>query len=222
MDRVRSPEKLSQYLEIMRTETARLSTLVERVLEFSRVQADARRYEPEHVKLATLVRETVEAFQRSLALEGFDIRIEDTSSSPIVFADPVAIEQVIVNLLDNAVKYSDGAKHVIVRLEETPAEVAISITDEGVGIPASDRHRIFDRFFRGSGARLNRQGFGLGLAIASELVAAHRGRIDVVSAPGKGSTFTVRLPLATRGPVEAEVSAESAAVQAETSATTRG
>ena len=210
MDRVRSPEKLSQYLEIMRTETARLSTLVERVLEFSRVQAHARRYEAERVNLAALVRETVEAFQRSLALEGFAIRIEDHGVAPVVFADPVAIEQVLVNLLDNAVKYSDAHKAVTVKLAQTATDAAISISDQGIGIAAADRNRIFEKFFRGSGAHLNRQGFGLGLAIARELVGAHRGRIDVVSAPGAGSTFTIRLPLAVRGQLAAAPSAEHA------------
>jgi signal transduction histidine kinase len=218
MERVRSPEKLSQYLEIMRTETARLSTLVERVLEFSRVHARARRYEPERVSLAPLVRETVEAFERSLALEGLRVRIDDRSAAPVVFADPVAIEQVLVNLLDNAVKYSAAArKEVTVRLGQTAAEATISVADNGIGIAEADRHRIFERFFRGQGAHLNRQGFGLGLAIARELVAAHRGRIDVVSAPGAGSTFTVRLPLAARAQADPVTSPK----QAEPSAATR-
>jgi signal transduction histidine kinase len=219
MDRVRSLEKQSQYLEIMRTETARLSTLVERVLEFSRVQAQGRRYEPERLSLAPLVRETVEAFQRSLALDGFRIRIDDQSETPVVFADPVAIEQVLVNLLDNAVKYSDGMKkEVSVRVAQTAAEATISVTDNGIGIAVADRHRIFDRFVRGPGAHLNRQGFGLGLAIARELVDAHRGRIDVVSAPGAGSTFTVRLPLVPRGQLEAVAASEQAAPSAATRA----
>jgi signal transduction histidine kinase len=219
MDRVRSPEKQSQYLEIMRTETARLTTLVERVLEFSRVQAEGRQYEPERVSLAPLVRETVEAFQRSLALDGFRIRIDDQSDTPVVFADPVALEQVLVNLLDNAVKYSGGIrKEVTVRLSQSAAEATISVSDNGIGIAEADRQRIFDRFERGPGAHMNRQGFGLGLAIARELVSAHRGKIEVASTLGAGSTFTVHLPLASRSQLDTVTSSEQAAPSAATRA----
>jgi signal transduction histidine kinase len=126
---------------------------------------------------------------------------------------------VLVNLLDNAVKYSDGSrKDVTVRLTQTPTEAMISVADTGIGIGEADRQRIFERFVRGPGAHLNRQGFGLGLAIARELVTAHRGRIEVVSAPGAGSTFTIRLPLAPRAQLEPIAPAEQAAPSAATRA----
>lgn len=198
MDRVRSPEKLAQYLEIMQAETVRLTALVERILEYSRAREHGRRYEREPTNLTQLVRETVLAFQRGMGLSDADIRVDDHGVSPIVRADSAALEQALVNLLDNAVKYSDTDKRIHIDIDQTPAEAVVRVTDHGVGIAAADLPRVFDKFFRGGTAGLNRQGFGLGLAIAQELVAAHLGQIDVSSEPGRGSVFTIRLPLARR------------------------
>lgn len=198
MDRVRSPEKLAHYLQIMRTETTRVAALVERVLEFSRVDSRGRTYELESLSLGPLVRETVEAFQRTLPPGEFALTVEDAGDAPIVAADPAAIEQVLLNLLDNAVKYSDRVKQIAVRVAVSGADAVIEVSDRGVGIDRADLARVFEKFYRGAGSSLHRQGFGLGLAIAQELVRAHRGRIEVVSTPGRGSTFRVRLPALAR------------------------
>ena len=107
MDRIRSPEKLGEYLDTIRAEAARLSTLVQRVLEFSRVQQD-RSYELEHVDFGALTRETVDAFAHGLAGHHFTFNVEIEEPGPYVHVDPAAIEQVLANLLDNAVKYSDA------------------------------------------------------------------------------------------------------------------
>lgn len=194
MDRVRTPEKLAQYLDIIRTEVARLSSLVQRILEFSRVQQQRRGLELERINLAALVRETVDAFQRSLSGQRFRFRVEEAGPAPIVDADPAALEQVLVNLLDNAVKYSDAVRDVTVRIGQSGHDAVIEVSDRGIGIPRADRDRVFEKFFRGSGASVHRPGFGLGLPIAQELVAAHHGRIELESTPGEGSTFRVRLP----------------------------
>jgi signal transduction histidine kinase len=195
LERVRSSAKLAEYLRIARAEAARLTSLVERILEFSRVQGSARSYELERVNLLPLVQETVDAFRQALAHEGVSVVVEPSGPSPVVAADPAAIEQVLVNLLDNAVKYSYGRREVLVRVGAVGSEAVIEVVDRGIGIRPEELPRIFDRFYRGSGAALNRQGFGLGLAIARELVAAHRGRIEVDSVVERGSTFRVRLPL---------------------------
>jgi signal transduction histidine kinase len=193
LERVKSPQKLARYHEILWEQTDRLSSLVERILEFSRVKRRGTSYEFERLDLTELVRETVEAFQRSLEPDGFDIEVVG-SGTPVVWADPAALEQALVNLLDNAVKYSGESRSIRVDVSAGPAAATIAVTDRGIGIPANERPHIFDRFYRGSGATMNRRGFGLGLAICAELVAAHRGRILVESEPGRGSTFTVKLP----------------------------
>lgn len=191
MDRVRSPEKLSEYLDTIRAEAARLSQLVQRVLEFSRMQQD-RRYELEHVDFGALTRETVDAFAHGLAGQ-FTFQVETDGPGPYVHVDPAAMEQALANLLDNAVKYSDAIKEVTVRVRSDRHTAIAEITDRGVGVADADRERIFDRFYRASGA-LHRPGFGLGLPIVRELVQAHGGRVDMSSVPGVGSTFRISLP----------------------------
>jgi nitrogen-specific signal transduction histidine kinase len=195
LERVKSPQKLARYHQVLWEQTERLSSLVERILEFSRVKRRDTSYEFERLDLGELVRETVEAFQRSLEPEGFDIEVVAVGSgASIVWADPAALEQALVNLLDNAVKYSGTSRWIRVDVSTGPSAATVAITDRGIGIPADERPHIFDRFYRGSGAPMNRHGFGLGLAICAELVSAHGGRVVVESEPGRGSTFTIRLP----------------------------
>jgi signal transduction histidine kinase len=194
MDRIRSPEKLAEYLDTIRAEAARLTALVQRVLEFSRVQ-ERRRYEFEQVDLGALVRETVDAFEHALTSERrFEVVIH--SPGPHVRADPAALEQVVANLLDNAVKYSDPSQPVTVSVRAERLMALIEVTDLGVGIPPAEQGRIFERFYRAKGAA-PRQGFGLGLPIVRELLQGQGGRVEVTSAPGAGSTFRVSLPCIT-------------------------
>ena len=193
LDRVKSPEKSAAYLEIVHKETRRLSTLVERILEFSRV-GGGRTYHFEPVDLRTLVRETTEAFAEKPPADTFRIVVEDDGSAGVINADPVALEQALVNLLDNAVKYSESAHDVVVRVRGTPHEAIVEVEDRGVGIARAEQARIFERFYRASGASRQR-GFGLGLAIVKEIIDAHRGRIDVESAPGRGTLIRLRLPM---------------------------
>jgi signal transduction histidine kinase len=193
MDRARSPEKLAQYLGIIRGEVARLSALVQRILEYSRLQQQ-RGYEFEPVDLSALVHETVLAFEHSLSGRQFSFAVETAGQPPTISADPAAIEQALVNLLDNAVKYSGSSRAIIVRLRTTSASAIIEVEDHGIGIERADRERIFEKFYRGKGASAHREGFGLGLPIVHELVKAHRGRIEVESAAGAGSVFRVVLP----------------------------
>jgi two-component system, OmpR family, phosphate regulon sensor histidine kinase PhoR len=192
LDRIRSPERLAEYLGTIRAEAARLSMLVQRVLEFSRLEQD-RSFEREHVDFGALTRETVEAFARGLANQHFKFTVEIEGPGPYVHVDPAAMEQVLANLLDNAVKYSDTIKEITVRVHGDRHSAVVEIADRGVGVAAADQSRVFDRFYRGSGA-LHRPGFGLGLPIVRDLVHAHGGRVDLTSVQGAGSTFRVTLP----------------------------
>ncbi len=195
MDRAKSPEKLAQYLGIIRGEVARLSALVQRILEFSRLQQQ-RGYEFERVDLVALVRETVLAFERSLSRQRLSFLVDAPVSALVISADPAAIEQALVNLLDNAVKYSGGPSEVVVRVGVHSNTAVIEVSDRGIGIDKADQARIFEKFYRGGGAAVHREGFGLGLPIVHELVQAHHGRVEVESVLGEGSTFRVILPLA--------------------------
>jgi signal transduction histidine kinase len=209
LDRAKSPEKLAQYLGIIRAEVARLSTLVQRILEFSRLQQQ-RGYEFERVNLSSLVRETVSAFEHSLSSQQFSFVVDMQAPAATISADPAAIEQALVNLLDNAIKYSGASREVIVRVRSQIGSAVIEVIDHGIGIERSDRERIFEKFYRGSGASIHRQGFGLGLPIVQELVHAHRGRVEMESVVGEGSTFRLVLPLASGpGGGEARVAAHA-------------
>jgi two-component system phosphate regulon sensor histidine kinase PhoR len=115
---------------------------------------------------------------------------------PPIVVDQNAIAQVLMNLLDNAVKYSNGDKRVDVAVSGDANSVRIAVRDHGVGIPASEQRKIFEKFYRvGSGLVHNVKGSGLGLAIVNHVVKAHGGSVEVLSAPGEGSTFTIVLPL---------------------------
>lgn len=190
LNRVRSPERVSEYLHTIHTEARKLSVLVQRVLEFSRVQ-QTRTLEREKVDMAALVRETVDAFGYGLDQpERFTVSVRGTI--PLVEADPAALEQAVLNLLDNAVKYSPAGQPVTVTVFADRSWVTIEVADRGVGIAPADQKRIFERFVRVSGAG-HREGFGLGLPIARGLVEAHGGRLDVSSVAGAGSTFRIHL-----------------------------
>ncbi|MGH9174071.1 MAG: sensor histidine kinase, partial [Vicinamibacterales bacterium] len=134
--------------------------------------------------------------ERSLSSQRFAFVVSVHGPAPTISADPAAIEQTLVNLLDNAVKYSGASKEVIVRVRSQPGSAVIEVTDRGIGIDKADRDRIFEKFYRGSGASVHREGFGLGLPIIQELVQAHHGRVEVESVLGEGSTFRIVLPIA--------------------------
>jgi two-component system phosphate regulon sensor histidine kinase PhoR len=192
MDRIRSPEKLAEYLDTIRAEAQRLSTLVQRVLEFSRVQ-QARTYEFERVDLGALVRETVDAFAHGLSSRQVSFEVRQEGPGPYVLGDPAALEQVVANLLDNAVKYSGAGQPVTVTVGAERHLAVVTVEDRGVGIAKADQARIFERFYRVHGAS-RAPGFGLGLPIVREIVQAQRGRVEVASVPNVGSTFRVTLP----------------------------
>ena len=126
--------------------------------------------------------------------------------------DRDAIAQVLMNLLDNAVKYSNGDKRVAVSIDSDEAFVRIAVEDHGIGIPASEQKKIFEKFYRvGSGLVHNVKGSGLGLAIVAHVVKAHGGRVEVTSAAGEGSTFTIVLPKGVAAPVESPKTKETEA-----------
>jgi signal transduction histidine kinase len=194
LDRIHSPEKLAEYLGIIRGEVGRLSSLVQRILEFSSVQQ--RRLEFDDVNLRDLVEETVDAFRASLTGQHFTFHLEHEGPVPQLHADPAALEQALANLLDNAVKYSSDVREVRVRVGWSGASAVIDVIDRGIGIPADDRSQIFDRFYRGTGEVHSRRGFGLGLAIARELITAHGGNVTLHASSPQGSTFRITLPAA--------------------------
>ena len=175
--------------------TDRLTRLVESLLDFGRMEAGARRYRFEPRDCTELVRRVVEDFRREVQPAGYQVEFHGDGAAEIE-TDSEALARALWNLLDNAVKYSPDHQTVEVGLERREHGVSIAVRDHGIGIPAHERAAIFSKFHRGEQARTRGiKGTGIGLAMADQIVKAHHGRIEVESEPGKGSTFTIVLPV---------------------------
>jgi PAS domain S-box-containing protein len=189
-----TPEQSRQLVEMIAAQASRLSQITEEVLLTNQLDRGELRVEHEPVDVADVVRRTIEAMESQLT-EPVEIDVDVSPELGAASADPDRIQQVMVNLLDNAVKY--GGSPVRVRVESVDGHVRISVADSGPGIAADDRERIFEKFYRSDPqhARVP-SGTGLGLYISRELVRRMGGRLDVTSAPGSGATFVVELPRA--------------------------
>ncbi len=188
------PEKRRSFYGAQERATRRLSRLVESLLDFGRMEAGARPYRLEPLDAGDLVRTVAEEFRQEAACSGFTIDYVPPDDRAMVNGDWEALAQALWNLLDNAVKYSGDSRTVRVEVEGG-SHVAIRVRDEGYGIPPSERDQILRKFARGSGARVHGvKGTGIGLAMVKHIVDAHGGKLVVDSEPGKGSTFTIRLP----------------------------
>lgn len=175
-------------------ESDRLARLVDDLLDASRLQAGGLPFhDVEEVDLPFLIRRVVERY--STQTDQHVIKVEIPRDFPYVQGDPRRLEQVIDNLVSNAIKYSPRGGVVDIRGRSTPAEVILTVSDEGVGIPLEEQERIFDRFYRVEGPETRAvSGTGLGLYITRAIVEAHGGRCWVSSTPGQGATFFVALP----------------------------
>jgi signal transduction histidine kinase len=195
-DRHADERKTRDYLELIARENARLSRLIESFLEFSRLERMQRHFEFAPTRPADVVADAVAA-----ARDRFEqtdcVAVTVEPELPDVHADREALATVLVNLLDNAYKYSAGERRIAVRVRRESARVVFAVADSGIGIHPRDHKRIFQRFFQVD-RRLSREtgGVGLGLSIVELIVRAHRGSIRVESRPGEGSTFSVYVPIA--------------------------
>jgi PAS domain S-box-containing protein len=186
------PEQRRQLVEIIASQASRLSRITEELLLASRLDRGDLRIERDQVDVAELAVATVEAMRQQVP-EAIALDVETAPDVPAAAADPSRLQQVLVNLLDNAVKYGDMP--ITLRVEGRDAGVRISVEDAGPGIKPAEHERIFDKFYR-SDPQLTRApgGTGLGLYISRELVQRMGGRLGVRSAPGAGATFVVDLP----------------------------
>lgn len=193
---LRDPVRGPKYLESIERSADQLTNLVRDLLELSQLEANA--VPPATpVDLAAVARHAAEMLAPAAASrkQRFDIRIGDVPA--VVLGDDRQLERAVSNLLDNAIKYTPDDGSVSLSLDIVDREVTIAVTDTGAGIPAADLPRIFERFYRVDRSRSRQMGgTGLGLSIVKHIVGAHRGRIEVQSTLGIGSTFRVHLPLA--------------------------
>jgi signal transduction histidine kinase len=193
---VSDEKKRQEFYGIIRKESERLTHLINNVLDFSRMDTGVKEYNFKEADLVEVVRSTLEAYKFHIRDDGFKIESELPDESITLKIDKDAISQVLLNLLNNAVKYSEERKYIQVRVCKNSISALISVTDHGVGIPKEELKKIFDKFYRVSTAKTREtRGTGLGLTLAKHIVEAHGGTIEVESEVGKGSRFMVSIPL---------------------------
>ncbi len=196
LGRVPDEGRRQEYYRVIARESERLSRLIDNVLDFSRIEGGRWRCEPAPTAVEPLVRETLEAFAWPLEQQGFKVEVSVAPDLPEVALDPDAVGQALANLVDNAIKYSGAERAVTIDARLDGAGLALSVADRGIGIPAAEHARIFEKFYRvGRSDTQGRRGSGVGLALVRHVAEAHGGRVTVTSAPGAGSRFTLWLPL---------------------------
>ena len=184
-----------RLLGLMAGECGRLTRFLTNVLDFGKIEQNARIYELKEIALGPLVRDVAEFVRESHPDGGIELEVDVPESPVVVRADADAVRQALLNLVDNALKYSPGRKEVTVSLAAGADAVVITVRDNGMGIAPEDRDKIFEPFFRSSQAvERDPAGVGLGLKIVKHIMDAHEGRVTVESEPGKGSAFGLVFP----------------------------
>jgi two-component system sensor histidine kinase KdpD len=186
------PEQQRELLTTILEETDRLNRLVGNIIDLARIRAGALTPSREGAALDEIL-ESVLARMRS-QLGGVKIRVEVADDLPEVMVDPLQMDQVLTNLLENAARHSAPGAEVEVRIEPSVDVVRVRVADRGRGIPIEDRDRVFEPFYRG-GVGAERPGTGLGLAIVKAVIVAHGGRIWIEATPGGGTTVAFEIPL---------------------------
>lgn len=192
-----SKEELRNSLGTAFAQCRRLAQLIEQLLELAKLDAGQATFNPEPFQIADLAHEVVSKFALTARRAEAEVRVEHAESLPLVVGDVRLIEQVVEHLLDNALRHVTQGGHVHVRLTRHQSSVRVDVHDTGPGIPANERSRIFERFYRGDKSRSTESGyFGLGLAIVRGILGLHGTSIDFVSGPKCGTTFFFELPIA--------------------------
>jgi signal transduction histidine kinase len=193
--RVAGDSDRNEYYGVLVRESRKLRRLVESLLNFGRMEAGAMQYRFETIDPAELVRELSSDFQHEVEGSGYRIEVTTATDTPLVSADRTVLGSAVWNLLDNAVKYSPQCRQVWIDVSKEDGRAAICVRDGGLGIPASEQKRVFEKFTRGEAARQEGiEGTGVGLAMVQRILSAHGGEVRLESEPGRGSTFTLLLP----------------------------
>lgn len=193
---ITSAEKQHDYFRIIAGESEKLGHLIEKTLDFSRIESGSKRYSMELCSLNDVIEKTLKRFHTLREGHEIDISLNIENDLPSLIMDKLAIEQVLLNLLDNAVKYSPGKKTVRLTAIAEGSCIKVAIADKGIGIAGKDQSRIFDKFYRSeTGETKNITGSGIGLTLVKEIVEAHGGSITLESKRNKGSTFIIRIPI---------------------------
>jgi signal transduction histidine kinase len=197
LGRITTHDKKEEYYRIIRKESERLTALINNILDFSRIEAGRKEYDFRETDIAELVRNTLDAYRYQIEQQGFAFEQSIDTSIPAVRVDREAIARALVNLVNNALKYSADEKFLGVKLYRANDSLKLEVVDRGIGITRREQSKIFEKFYRtGDPLVHNTKGSGLGLSLVRHITRAHGGEVEVESAPGKGSKFILTLPLA--------------------------
>ncbi|OQX67965.1 MAG: two-component sensor histidine kinase [Sorangiineae bacterium NIC37A_2] len=190
-----NPETEAQCIEALERESTRLAELIDRLLDWGRMESGHREFHKVKTDLRSVVQMAVEAFETTRKRRHVEFDVAYPPESIQIFADRGALSDAILNLLTNAAKYGGQPCRVTLRCAESARSVYVSVTDNGEGIPLAEHKRIFQKFYRVDD-RLSREqeGSGLGLAIVHHVLKAHGGRVELSSRPGQGTTFSLVIP----------------------------
>ncbi|MEM6523303.1 MAG: HAMP domain-containing sensor histidine kinase [Bacteroidota bacterium] len=195
LNRVKSEGKKHEYYSIINKEANRLTGIVNRILTFSRMEANQKALNIEALNVKEAINDILNTYEYHLTSKGFSYSFQPNSDLTVM-ADSQAFVEVVVNLIDNAIKYSNSEKHIDITSGADDGFGFVSIKDKGVGISKQDQKHIFDKFYRvSSGDLAKSRGTGLGLSLVKEIVEGHDGKVEVKSEPGKGSEFLLYFPL---------------------------
>jgi signal transduction histidine kinase len=196
LGRISNPGKRQEYYEIIRKESERLTSLINNILDFSRIESGKKEYNFRETDVADLVRDTLESYRFDIEQNGFQFEQKIDGDLPPVWVDREAIARSLLNLVNNAVKYSATEKYLGVNLYRHNGGVNLEVVDHGIGIPAKEQPKIFEKFYRVCDPLVhNTKGSGLGLSLVRHIVQAHGGEVVVESEPGHGSKFIITLPV---------------------------
>ena len=189
------PEIVRSFSRKLRKEAKRLSTLIQEIIEITRLQSDAAVMDAAAVRLGHVVDEAVEATATAAQARGINIAVDVRDDASVLGNEELLI-MALHNLIDNAIQYSDAGKRIIVSCEVDGEVASVSVVDQGIGIAPGETDRIFERFYRVDPARSRETGgTGLGLSIVKHIALRHDGAVEVWSTPSVGSTFTLKLPV---------------------------
>lgn len=197
MGRVNSEEKKHEYYKVINTETNRLSGIVNKILSFSKIESGKREYKFEDCDLNEIVENLLGTYTHHFNDKGFEYTFHARENLSIIKADAEAVTDALINLIDNAMKYSQEDKKIEISTGRSLSHVYIEVKDYGIGISSKDQKFIFDKFYRVTSGDLayKAKGSGIGLSIVKHIMDAHGGTITLTSKPGKGSTFTMSFPV---------------------------
>jgi signal transduction histidine kinase len=170
--------------------------LINNILDFSRIEAGGKEYDFRETDMRELVHATLDSYRYQLEQNGFVLEEKISEDVPPLCVDGEAVSRSLLNLVNNALKYSQDRKYIAVNLYRANGSVKLEVIDHGIGVPSQEQDKIFEKFYRvGDPLVHNTKGSGLGLSLVRHIVHAHGGEVSVNSTPGEGSTFTISLPV---------------------------